>query len=153
MVITPGRGQKRRMKWDHWEGLDTLGFTQGLCNLCYAALCSSKGEPLLSLLARVSAPGLRQQDKQQRKHIAQITTHSTSAPRVPRPLPGQCKGWQQRTPWRLHWAQRKEGRVEAALGLKELLGNSWTWGTWLVFWKQQGEPFPLQMAYLNAYLL
>lgn len=35
--------------------------------------------------------------------------------------------------------------------------NSWvtliTWLIWLVFWKKQEEPFPLQMNYLSAYLL
>lgn len=121
MAITPGHGQKRRVKGDQWKDLETLWTSHGGTTAFAATQPSAQASlrPSVSLLAGVSAPGLSEQDKQQRKqHRAQIPTHGTSVTRILSLMQRPAA----EDPLEVTLSPR-EGRGEAALGLEEQLGD------------------------------
>lgn len=133
---TPGKGDKRPSQGAHgdhtrpWsEKEDEMRSLERLRN---SGLHIGAPQPLLSsplLKQRRASPesprwGLstwpETAGQTAQTHSTDYNTQHVCTPRTP-PLPGQCKGWQQRTPWRL---SPRECQVEAALGLKEQLGDS-----------------------------
>lgn len=168
-MITPGSRQKRRSDWVQWQGLRSLDFTRAATTFCHSGPLLKAGPPISGGLAdKQRAPpeprwglstwpewGKTAQTTQgtdsdsNTQHICEL-----SRPRLPC-LGPDAKAGGGGPPWRL---RRAQGKVRE--GQHWIRRDSWVLPNQsdaqdLCFESKRGsrEPFPVQMDYLNAYLL